>query len=168
MTVAPVSRIPNPVIPGFNPDPSVIRVGEDYFLATSTFEYFPGVPIYHSKDLVNWTIIGHALNRPSQLLMHRMDSSGGIYAPTLRYNKGRYYMATACIGARNNRLVSLVGPIKAGREADTGGRSTSRGGFTYGRMIFSTRPNGANLSTLTLLGSIKMCVGLPSISFAMG
>jgi len=101
------SIIPNPIIPGFNPDPTVCRVGDDYFLATSTFEYYPGVPIYHSRDLVNWTVIGHALNRPSQLSMRRVDPGGGIYAPSLRYHKGRFYLSTCCVYSRAGLLVSL-------------------------------------------------------------
>jgi beta-xylosidase len=107
MTVIHQSVIPNPIIPGFNPDPTVCRVGDDYFLATSTFEYFPGVPIYHSRDLVNWTVIGHALNRPSQLEMRRVDPGGGIYAPSLRYHKGRFYLSTCCVYSRAGLLVSL-------------------------------------------------------------
>jgi beta-xylosidase len=86
----------NPVISGFNPDPSVCRVGPDYFLATSTFEYFPGVPIYHSRDLVNWALIGHALTRPTQLDLRQVEPGGGVYAPVLRYNNGTFYMATCC------------------------------------------------------------------------
>ncbi|NDP21546.1 MAG: glycoside hydrolase family 43 protein [Paludibacter sp.] len=84
----------NPIIPGFNPDPSICRAGNDFYLVTSTFEYFPGVPVYHSKDLVNWEMIGHVLSRPSQLNLDSMDCSGGIYAPTIRYNKGIFYMIT--------------------------------------------------------------------------
>ncbi|KAH8149830.1 uncharacterized protein LAJ45_05982 [Morchella importuna] len=86
----------NPIIPGFNPDPTIQRVGKDYFLATSTFEFFPGVPIYHSIDLINWEIIGHALNRPSQLNLRGTAPSGGIFAPTLRYHEQTrtYYMIT--------------------------------------------------------------------------
>ncbi|KAI5290071.1 hypothetical protein KEM54_002510 [Ascosphaera aggregata] len=84
----------NPIIPGFNPDPTIIRVGEDYFLATSTFEYFPGVPIYHSKDLIKWNLIGHALNRRSQLDIRTPEPGGGIWAPTLRYHKGIFYLTT--------------------------------------------------------------------------
>lgn len=84
----------NPIMPGFNPDPSICRVGPDYFLATSTFEFFPGVPIYHSTDLVNWKLICHALSRPSQLNMRAVPMSCGVWAPTLRYNKGRWYMTT--------------------------------------------------------------------------
>ncbi|KAF8757118.1 glycosyl hydrolase 43 family [Rhizoctonia solani] len=84
----------NPIIPGFNPDPDILRTGDDYFIVTSTFEFFPGIPIYHSKDLVNWTTIGHAYNRPSQLNMRGTAPSAGLWAPTLRYNKGYYYLST--------------------------------------------------------------------------
>lgn len=87
----------NPVIAGFNPDPSVCRVGDDYYLVTSTFEYFPGVPIYHSKDLVNWKMIGHVLNRPEQLDLDDVASTAGIYAPTIRYHKGVFYMITTLV-----------------------------------------------------------------------
>ncbi|KAI5305350.1 hypothetical protein KEM56_004643, partial [Ascosphaera pollenicola] len=79
---------------GSNPDPTIVRVGEDYFLATSTFEYFPGVPIYHSKDLIRWDLIGHALNRRSQLDIRTPEPGGGIWAPTLRYHKGTFYLTT--------------------------------------------------------------------------
>jgi len=85
----------NPIIAGFHPDPSICRVGEDYYLATSSFEYFPGVPIYHSRDLVNWRQIGHCLTRRSQLdIIEGYPNCLGIYAPTLRYNKGNFYMVT--------------------------------------------------------------------------
>lgn len=84
----------NPIIPGFNPDPSICRASDDFYLVTSSFEYFPGVPVYHSKDLVNWEMIGHVLSRPSQLNLDSMACSGGIYAPTIRYNKGVFYMIT--------------------------------------------------------------------------
>lgn len=82
----------NPILPGWNPDPSIIRVEDDYFIATSTFEYFPGHPIYHSKDLIDWTLIGHGLNRPSQLSMLGTAPNGGMWAPTLRYQNGTYYL----------------------------------------------------------------------------
>ncbi|TID04989.1 Non-reducing end alpha-L-arabinofuranosidase BoGH43A [Colletotrichum higginsianum] len=86
------SCLVNPIIPGFNPDPTIIRVGQDFFLATSTFEYFPGVPIYHSTDLVKWENIGHALSRPSQLNLRGTAPSGGIFAPTLRHHDGTFYL----------------------------------------------------------------------------
>ncbi len=90
----------NPIVPGFYPDPSICRAGKDYYLVTSTFEYFPGVPIFHSTDLVNWTQIGHCLSRASQLDLSRAGNSAGIYAPTIRYNNGIFYMVTTnvCCG----------------------------------------------------------------------
>ncbi len=88
----------NPIIPGFNPDPSICRVGDDYYLVTSTFEYFPGVPVYHSRDLVHWKMIGHVLHRPSQLDLDSIACSGGIYAPTIRYHNGTFYMITTLVG----------------------------------------------------------------------
>ncbi|KAK8184719.1 glycosyl hydrolase [Phyllosticta citribraziliensis] len=86
----------NPVLRGFHPDPSVVRVGSDFFVVTSSFEYFPGVPIYHSKDLVNWRLIGHALTRKSQLDIRTPEVGGGVWAPTLRWHDGVFYVATAC------------------------------------------------------------------------
>mgnify|MGYP005766194551 CR=1 FL=1 len=87
----------NPLLPGFYPDPSICRVGEDYYLVTSTFEYFPGVPIFHSRDLVHWHQIGHCLTRPSQLPLYGTLPSKGIYAPTLRYHQGTFYMITTLV-----------------------------------------------------------------------
>ncbi|KAG7085564.1 hypothetical protein E1B28_003120 [Marasmius oreades] len=84
----------NPILPGWNPDPSILRVGDDYFIATSSFEYFPGVPIYHSKDLVSWELVGHGLNRPSQLGLYGTPSDAGVWAPALRYHGGVFYLAT--------------------------------------------------------------------------
>lgn len=109
----PAPTYTNPIIPGFNPDPSLCRVGDDYYLATSTFEYFPGVPIYHSRDLVNWEIIGHALHRPAQLDLTGVECSNGIYAPTLRYHAGTYYMITTLVGAtgrKGNFIVTAKNP----------------------------------------------------------
>ncbi len=90
----------NPIIPGFYPDPSICRVDEDYYLVTSTFEYFPGVPIFHSRDLVNWKQIGHVLDRPSQLNLNGIPCSRGIYAPTIRYHNGIFYMITTFVESR--------------------------------------------------------------------
>jgi alpha-N-arabinofuranosidase len=87
--------IQNPILPGFYSDPSVCRAGEDYYLATSSFEFFPGVPLFHSKDLVNWRQIGHCLQTPEQLDLTRAGVSDGIFAPTLRHHRGRFYMITA-------------------------------------------------------------------------
>lgn len=84
----------NPVIPGMASDPSVERVGDDYYLVTSTFEYFPGVPVYHSRDLVNWRLVGHALTHASQLPLVRLTRNGGVWAPTIRHHAGVFYMVT--------------------------------------------------------------------------
>lgn len=91
----------NPVIPGFHPDPSVCKVGDDFYLVTSSFEYFPGVPLFHSKDLVNWEQIGHCLTRPSQLPLEKSGVSCGIYAPTIRFNDGVFYVVTTNISLGN-------------------------------------------------------------------
>lgn len=101
----------NPVIPGFHPDPSVCRVGEDYYLACSSFEYFPGVPVFHSRDLVHWTQIGNALDRPGQLrLPLDTPSSGGVYAPTLRHHDGRFWLIVTNVSADGNLLFTATDP----------------------------------------------------------
>ncbi|TCL62557.1 xylan 1,4-beta-xylosidase [Hydrogenispora ethanolica] len=84
--------INNPILRGFNPDPSIIRVGEDYYIATSTFEWFPGVQIHHSRDLVHWKLIAHPLNRTSQLNMIGNPASGGVWAPCLSWDGGLFYL----------------------------------------------------------------------------
>jgi xylan 1,4-beta-xylosidase len=93
----------NPILPGFYPDPSICRVGEDYYMVTSTFEYFPGVPIFHSKDLVHWRQLGHVLDRPSQLNLDGIEPSRGIWAPTLRYHDGVFYMITTFVDNEKNQ-----------------------------------------------------------------
>ncbi|ULO04895.1 glycoside hydrolase family 43 protein [Paenibacillus sp. 19GGS1-52] len=100
----------NPVISGFHPDPSVCRVGDDYYLVTSSFEYFPGVPLFHSKDLVHWQQIGHVLTRTEQLDLRTAGSSGGIYAPTIRYYKGTFYMTTTNVSGGGNFYVYTNDP----------------------------------------------------------
>jgi xylan 1,4-beta-xylosidase len=82
----------NPVLPGFHPDPSIVRVDRDYYLATSTFEWFPGVRLHHSRDLCHWRPIGHALTRRSQLDLLSVPRSGGIWAPCLSFHDGRFYL----------------------------------------------------------------------------
>jgi len=95
----------NPVIRGFNPDPSICRVGNDYYLVTSSFEYFPGVPLYHSTNLANWELLGHCLTSAEQLPLQGCSHSGGIYAPTIRYHAGRYYMTTTNASSIRNFIV---------------------------------------------------------------
>lgn len=95
----------NPIIPGYNPDPSICCVGDDFYLVNSTFEFFPGVPIYHSKNLVNWKLIGYCLTRRSQLELDGCRNSGGIYAPTIRHHNGIFYMITTNVTDKGNFVV---------------------------------------------------------------
>jgi xylan 1,4-beta-xylosidase len=87
-----MSAIQNPILPGFHPDPSICRVGEDYYIANSTFEWFPGVPLHHSRDMANWRLIGHALTRQSQLDLRGIADSGGVWAPSLSFADGLFWL----------------------------------------------------------------------------
>ncbi len=84
----------NPVVKGFYPDPSVCAANGKYYMVCSSFQYFPGVPLFESDDLVNWTQIGYVLTRKTQVMLEKINSSGGVFAPTIRYHKGRFYMVT--------------------------------------------------------------------------
>ena len=95
----------NPVIPGFYPDPSVCRVGSDYFLVNSSFEFFPGIPLFHSRDLIHWEQIGHVLTRKSQAVLEDERASKGIWAPTIRENKGRFYVSATNMSYGGNFFV---------------------------------------------------------------
>ena len=85
-------KIANPILPGFNPDPSIVRVGDDYYIATSTFEWYPGVQIHHSRDLVHWRLVAHPLDRRELLDMRGNPDSGGIWAPCLTYADGLFWL----------------------------------------------------------------------------
>ncbi len=87
-----MKKVSNPILRGFNPDPSALRVGDDYYIATSTFQWWPGVQIHHSKDLVNWHVICRPLDRVSQLDMNGIGDSDGIWAPCLKYHDGLFYL----------------------------------------------------------------------------
>ncbi len=102
----------NPVIPGFYPDPSVCRVGSDYYLVNSSFEYFPAVPIFHSKDLINWKQIGHCIHDKDQI-----KGEINIFAPTIRYNDGIFYMITTNITFGGNFIVTAKNPAGPWSEA---------------------------------------------------
>lgn len=95
----------NPIISGYNPDPSICRVGTDYYIVNSSFEYFPGVPVYHSKNLVNWTLEGYCLDKKAQLRLDKCKPSGGIYAPTIRYHEGTFFMTTTNVTDAGNFIV---------------------------------------------------------------
>lgn len=100
----------NPIIPGFYPDPSVCEKNGEYFLVTSSFEYFPGVPVFKSRNLVDWEQIGHCLTTPEQLPLENAGASGGIYAPVIRYHGGTFYMVTTNVTAGGHFIVTAQDP----------------------------------------------------------
>ncbi len=109
----------NPILQGCYPDPSICRKGDDYYMVVSSFVMFPGVPIFHSKDLVNWTQIGHVLETKSQLRIAELGISRGVYAPTIRYNPGNdtfYMITTQVAGQLGNMVVKTKDPLKGWSE----------------------------------------------------
>lgn len=107
---AAMSKVQNPLLKGFYPDPSICRVDCDYYLVNSTFTYVPGIPIFHSKDLVSWKQLGHVLERKEQLGCLRGGASGGIYAPCIRYHKGMYYVSATNVSDKGNFYVTAEKP----------------------------------------------------------
>lgn len=109
----------SPILQGCYPDPSITRKGEDYYLVNSSFSMFPGVPIFTSKDLVNWKQVGHVLDRPSQLKVEKSGVSHGIYAPDIKYNKHNdtfYMITTQFAGGIGNMVVKTKDPAKGWSE----------------------------------------------------
>ncbi len=109
------------VLPGFHADPSVCTNGKDFYLVNSTFQYFPGVPVFYSKDLIHWEQVGNCLSRKSQLDLSGLYTqnqpelgwtNAGIYAPTIRYHEGRYYMVTTIFPSRRHFYVWTDDPSK--------------------------------------------------------
>lgn len=100
----------NPIMPGFYPDPSICAVGEDYYLCNSTFAYFPGLSLMHSKDLAHWEQIGNILDRHSQLPLPNAQHSAGLFAPTIRYNNGKFYCICTNVSWGGNFIVTADNP----------------------------------------------------------
>lgn len=100
----------NPILSGFYPDPSVCQVGGDYYLINSTFAYFPGIPIFHSKDLVNWEQIGHVIDRPTQLPYDKLGVSRAIFAPAITHHNGTFYVTCTMIDAGGNFVMTAKNP----------------------------------------------------------
>lgn len=100
----------NPILMGFYPDPSITRAGDDYYLVNSTFAYFPGIPVFHSKDLVHWTQIGNVIDRPSQLRFDSLGVSRGVFAPAIAFHKGTFYIVNTCVDCGGNFLVTATNP----------------------------------------------------------
>lgn len=103
-----MNTIQNPIIPGFHPDPSILRVEDDYYIATSTFEWFPGVCIHHSKDLVHWRLLTYPLDRVSQIDMMGVSDSGGVWAPCLTYDNGTYYLIYTVVRSMDGTYANLT------------------------------------------------------------
>ncbi|KQX49930.1 MULTISPECIES: glycoside hydrolase family 43 protein [unclassified Streptomyces] len=100
----------DPVLPGFRPDPSVCRVEDDYYLVTSSFEWFPGLPVFHSRDLVNWRRLGSALDRPSQLDLDGCGPSRGLFAPTIRHHDGLFHLVCTLMDGGGHFVVTATDP----------------------------------------------------------
>lgn len=105
-----LKTVQNPILPGFNPDPSICRVGEDYYLTTSSFAWYPGMPVYHSRDLVNWELISHALDRPGMIDMEGMDENDVIWASTIRYHDGTFYLISNAHKCGGNFILKASDP----------------------------------------------------------
>lgn len=96
----------NPILAGMHPDPSVCRIRDDYYLVNSTFAYFPGIPIFHSRDLVHWVQLGNVIHRPSQApALKRVNVAGGMYAPTIRHHRGKFYVICTQVGPSGGNFV---------------------------------------------------------------
>lgn len=100
----------NPILAGFYPDPSICRVGDDYYLVNSTFAYFPGIPVFQSKDLVNWKLIGHVLDRREQVNFNGLGVSRGVFAPAICYHNGIFYVTCTLVDAGGNFIVTTKDP----------------------------------------------------------
>jgi xylan 1,4-beta-xylosidase len=106
----PANSFRNPILAGFHPDPTICRVGDDYYLANSSFCYFPGIPLFHSRDLVNWTPVGHVITRPSQAKFDGLGISRGVFAPALSFHNGTFYLVTTLVDAGGNCFFTAKDP----------------------------------------------------------
>ncbi|MBV8805298.1 MAG: family 43 glycosylhydrolase, partial [Sinobacteraceae bacterium] len=106
----PPGTFRNPVLAGFYPDPSITRAGDEYFLVNSTFTYFPGIPVFESRDLVHWRQIGNVVAYPRELIFDGRDVSRGLFAPTIRYHDGLFYVVCTAVDAGGNFLAIAKDP----------------------------------------------------------
>lgn len=106
----PPGHFRNPILTGFQPDPTLCRVGDDYYLVTSSFSFLPGLPIHHSRDLVNWRLIGHAVTRPGPLRYAGLGVSRGLFAPALSHHAGRYYLVCTMVDGGGNFVITASHP----------------------------------------------------------
>lgn len=106
----PEGQYRNPVLPGFHPDPSIVKVGGDFYAVTSTFSWYPGLPILHSTDLVNWRIIGNAIDRPGMLDFSGIGTNRGLFAPAITHHDGRFWIVNTCIECGGNFVITADNP----------------------------------------------------------
>ena len=100
----------NPMLQGFYPDPSIVRAGDDYYLVNSTFAWFPGIPVFHSRDLVSWTQIGNAIDRPDMLDFRGLGVERGVFAPAITWHAGTFYILNTCVDCGGNFLITATNP----------------------------------------------------------
>ncbi len=106
----PKGEFQNPILAGFYPDPSVCRVNGDFYLVNSTFAYYPGIPIFHSRDLVHWKLIGYCISKPDELQYDSLGVSRGIFAPAIRYHNGLFYVTCTFVDGGGNFVVTAANP----------------------------------------------------------
>ncbi|MEW4449450.1 glycoside hydrolase family 43 protein [Qipengyuania sp. JC766] len=106
----PPDAFRNPVLPGFHPDPSIVKVGDDFYAVTSTFSWFPGLPIFHSTDLVNWKLVGHAIDRPDQIDLSGLGTNRGLFAPAITHHDGKFWIVNTCIECGDNFVLTADRP----------------------------------------------------------
>ena len=106
----PARQFHNPILAGYYPDPSIVRVGGKYFLVNSTFTHFPGIPIHQSTDLVHWSLIGYALNDPDKVNFDGLNTSRGVFAPSIQYNKDTFYIVNTLVDSGGNFFVMAKDP----------------------------------------------------------
>jgi alpha-N-arabinofuranosidase len=107
---APAGHYRNPILAGYYPDPSVVRVGGDYYLVNSTFSWFPGIPVFHSRDLVHWRQIGNAIDRPGQLDFGKLGMSRGVFAASISYHDGTFFIVNTCVDCGGNFVITARDP----------------------------------------------------------
>jgi len=100
----------NPILPGFYPDPSITRAGDDYYLINSSFAYYPGIPVFHSRDLVHWKQIGNAIDRPGMLDFSGLATSRGVFAPAISHHDGLFYIINTCVDCGGNFVITAKDP----------------------------------------------------------
>ncbi|MHA6317667.1 glycoside hydrolase family 43 protein [Altererythrobacter sp. CAU 1778] len=137
----------NPILPGFQPDPSIVKVGRDFYLVTSTFSWFPGLPVYHSTDLVNWRQIGNAIDRPSQADFSGLGTNRGLFAPAISWHDGLFYIVNTCIECGDNFVITAkdpAGPWSEPAPLDFGGIDPSLYFDPDGRawIVYNDEPPG--------------------------